>query len=50
MFCLKEEQNLSKEDQKLIEQISYILAREKQISSEEQLRVLNLLRKEQQSR
>ncbi len=41
---------MSKEDRKLIELISQILVREKQITSEEQLRVLNLLGKEQQSR
>lgn len=37
---------MSKENQKLIELISRILVREKLISSEEQLRVLSLLRKE----
>jgi len=40
---------MSKEDRKIIEQISHILVREKQISSEEQLRMLGLLRKEKQS-
>ncbi len=40
---------MSKEDRKIIEQISHILVREKQISSEEQLRILSLLRKEKQS-
>ena len=37
---------MSNEDQKIIEQISYILVREKQISSEEQLRMLRLLKEE----
>ena len=41
---------MSKEDLNLIEQISRILVRENQISSEEQLRVLDLIRKERQSR
>ncbi len=41
---------MSKEELNLIEQISRILVRENQISSEEQLRVLDLIRKERQSR
>lgn len=41
---------MSKEDLNLIEQISLILVRESQISSEEQLRVLDLIQKERQSR
>lgn len=41
---------MSKEDLKIIEQISYILVREKQISSEEQLRMLELLKKERPNR
>lgn len=41
---------MSKEDQKIMEQISNILAREKEISSEEQLRMLDLIRKERQNR
>ncbi len=41
---------MSKEDLNLIEQISRILVRENQISSEEQLRVLDLIQKERQSR
>jgi hypothetical protein len=41
---------MSKEDLNLIEQISLILVRENQISSEEQLRVLDLIQKERQSR
>lgn len=40
---------MSKDELSLIEQISRILVREKQISSEEQLRVLDLIRKERQS-
>lgn len=39
---------MSNEDKKIIEQISNILVREKHISSEEQLRILSLLRKEKQ--
>lgn len=42
--------NMSKEDQKIMEQISNILVRENEISSEEQLRMLDLIRKERQSR
>ncbi len=41
---------MSKEDQKIMEQISNILVRENEISSEEQLRMLDLIRKERQSR
>ena len=41
---------MSKEDLNLIEQISRILVRENQISSAEQLRVLDLIQKERQSR
>ena len=41
---------MSKEDLNLIEQISRILVRENQISSEEQLRELDLIQKERQSR
>lgn len=41
---------MSKEDLNLIEQISRILVRENQISSEEQIRVLDLIQKERQSR
>ena len=40
---------MSKEEQKIIEQISHILVREKQISSEEHLRMLDLIRKEQKT-
>lgn len=41
---------MSKEEQKIIEQISHILVREKQISSEEHLRMLDLIRKEQKTK
>lgn len=37
---------MTKEDKKLIEQISCILVRENYITSEEQIRILELLRKE----
>lgn len=40
---------MSSEDQKIMEQISHILVREKQISSEEQLRMLDLIRKERKT-
>ncbi len=41
---------MSEEEQKVIEQILHILVREKQISSEEHLRMLDLIRKERKSR
>ena len=41
---------MSKEEQKVIEQILHSLVREKQISSEEHLRMLDLIRKERKSR
>lgn len=37
---------MSREDKKILEQISRILLREKLISQEEQLRMLRLIRKE----
>lgn len=40
---------MSREDMKLLEQISRILLREKLLSPEEQLRMLSLIRKEGQS-
>lgn len=50
MPCIKERNgNMSSEDQKIMEQISHILVREKQISSEEQLRMLDLIRKERKT-
>ena len=42
----KEEEKMTKEEQKILEQISCILARENYITSEEQIRILELLRKE----
>ena len=41
---------MSKEDQMIMEKISQILVREKEISSEEQLRMLDLIRKERQTK
>lgn len=40
---------MTREEMRIIEQISRILLREKQISAEEQLRMLRLIRKEGQS-
>ena len=40
------EEKMTKEDKKILEQISCILARENYISSEEQIRILELLKKE----
>ena len=40
---------MTREEMRIIEQISRILLREKQISPEEQLRMLRLIRKEGQS-
>lgn len=42
----KEEEIMTKEDKKIIEQISQILARDNQITREEHIRVLELLREE----
>lgn len=42
----KDEEKMTKEDKKILEQISCILARENYISSEEHIRILELLRKE----
>ena len=40
------EKEMTKEEKKILEQISYILARENYITSEERIRILELLRKE----
>ena len=40
------EEEMTKEEKKVLEQISCILARENYITSEEQIRILELLRKE----
>lgn len=40
---------MTREEMRIIEQISRILLREKQISAKEQLRMLRLIRKEGQS-
>ncbi len=40
---------MSREDKKILEQISRILLREKLISQEEQLRMLRQIRKEEES-
>lgn len=41
-----DEVKMTKEEKKILEQISHILARENYITSEEQIRILELLRKE----
>ena len=42
----KEEEKMTKDEKKILEKISCILARENYITSEERIRILELLKKE----